>query len=359
MSYRVVLYLNTDHDLEHYARIYAGLELLTRRGLIDLRVAPAQELSPLQWLDVTPPGRTAPVRVALDLNDHGDEFYPDGLDRCDVYFKRSFYRPDLERLAPALRSKVIPFGLNYACSVASSRRRILWHWLGAEARRLWRSPRRVWAGARWRASMLKLFLQQPDYRLFEQPPDAAAEPMVLYQTRVWEPEKSSEDLEQINEQRVGLIRALRKALGPRFRGGVTPTAFARRLCPDVLLTESYRRADYIRMAKGCLIGVYTRGLHHSLAFKLPEYLAAALCVVSDPLRNELPRPLTAGRHYYEFRGPDECAAQCERLLSRPDEVRAMRQANYDYYRQWVAPDEHLLHCLERVARWDAEGGRGE
>ncbi len=49
--------------------------------------------------------------------------------------------------------------------------------------------------------MLRQFLVQPDYRLFEQPPDAAVEPLVLFQTRVWEPEESSEDLQRINEER--------------------------------------------------------------------------------------------------------------------------------------------------------------
>ena len=218
-----------------------------------------------------------------------------------------------------------------------------------------RSPRRALAGAGRRGALLRGFLVQPDYRLFEQAPETAVEPLVLFQTRLWEPEESSEDLQRINEERADLIRALRKALGPRFRGGVTPTPFARQHYPDVLLTEAYRRNDFIRMVKRHLIGVYTRGLHHSLAFKLPEYLAASMCVVSDPLRNELPQPLTAGCHYLEFRGHDECAAQCERLLSRPAEARDMRRHNHDYYRQWVAPAEHVLHCLELVGRWDADG----
>ena len=209
--------------------------------------------------------------------------------------------------------------------------------------------------------MLRQFLVQPDYRLFEQPPDTAVEPLVLFQTRVWEPEESPEDLQRINEECAGLILRPAEGVGACvFRGGVTPTAFARRHYPDVLLTEAYRRKDFIRMVKRHLIGVYTGGLHHSLAFKLPEYLAASMCVVSDPLRNELPQPLTAGCHYLEFRGHDECVAQCERLLSRPDEARDMVAQNHDYYRRWVAPAEHVLHCLECVGRWDADGaGRSE
>ncbi len=140
---------------------------------------------------------------------------------------------------------------------------------------------------------------------------------------------------------------------------MTPTAFARRHYADVLLTEAYRRKDFIRMVKRHLIGVYTRGLHHSLAFKLPEYLAASMCVVSDPLRNELPQPLTAGRHYLEFRGHDECVAQCDRLLSRP-EAREMRAHNSAITSGGWPPAPNVPHCLECVGRWDADGaGRSE
>ena len=127
-----------------------------------------------------------------------------------------------------------------------------------------------------------------------------------------------------------------------------PTDFARRHYADVILERAFRRKEYIRMTQRCLVGIYTRGLHHSLAFKLPEYLAASMCIVSDPLRNELPQPLVAERHFLEFRTPEECAAQCERLLRDPDTARAMRCENRAYYRRWVAPPEHLLDCLERV-----------
>ena len=172
--------------------------------------------------------------------------------------------------------------------------------------------------------------------------------MILFQTRVWEPEQTSENLEQVNDERAVLVRLLRKTFGPRFRGGLVPTPFARQRYPDVLLEEAYRRTDFIRMVKRNLIGVYTRGLHNSLAFKLPEYLAASMCIVSDPMLNQLPEPLVAGEHFLEFHDPDQCLAQCERLLSRPDEAREMRRRNHDYYEQWVAPAQHLQRCLERA-----------
>ena len=348
MKSRVVLYVDILHDLHHFSKIYTGLDLLANTGAIDFQIRSVPDHSPIQWMDLAPSGRSSFLHIAFDLSDHSDIFINEGLDCCDVYFKRSFYPPHLDALSAKKRAKVLPFGLNYSCSNSSSKQAISRLWAIEATRQLFRSPRRTLRHSGQLTRFLRQFLLQPDYRLFEQPPDSRVKPVILFQTRVWEPEQSSENLEQVNDERAALVRLLRKAFGARFRGGLVPTPFAKQHYPDVLLEEAYRRTDFIRMVKRNLIGVYTRGLHHSLAFKLPEYLAASMCIVSDPMRNELPQPLLADKHYLEFRDSGHCLAQCEQLLSRPNEAREMRQCNYDYYTKHVAPAQHLQSCLERA-----------
>ncbi len=240
-----------------------GLDLLARAGAIDLRVAPAAEESPLQWVDYTPPGRAAPLHIAFDLSDHSDLWIKEGLEHCDLYFKRSYYRPHVDALSSPQRAKVISFGLNYSCATRSIKKTVGRVWMAETTRQLFRSPRRTFGRANRLAGFLRQFLVQPDYRLFEQSPETPVESLILFQTRVWEPEESSEDLEKVNEERAALVRALRKAFGARFRGGLVPTPFAQQRYPDVLLKEAFRRTEFIRMTKQNLIGVYTRGLHHS------------------------------------------------------------------------------------------------
>lgn len=348
MQYRVVLHLGLSHELYHCSKIIAGFDALARRGLVQFSIRPAPELGYIVFLTVTELATGVRKSIAVDLKDHSNVFSEPGFARSDVYLKRSVYGPDVERLPPEQRRKVIGFGLNYGCASPTSMPFCVRSWARLVWGEFWRSPRAV---VRRRGSLLdnlKVYLTQPDYRFFEQPPDVPMEPVVLFQTRVWEPEDSTEDLAQINEERVALIRFMKKALGTRFRGGVVPTDFARRHYADVLLEQAFRRKEYIRMGQRCLIGVYSRGLHHSLAFKLPEYLAASMCMVSDPLRNELPQPLIPSEHFLQFQTPDQCVAQCERLLRDPDLAREMRRRNWDYYRRYVAPPEHLLHCLRRV-----------
>jgi hypothetical protein len=345
MKCSVVLHLNPLIDLFHSSKVFSGLHTLARRGVVHLRVEPAWYEGYCPLLDVrAADGRSR--RVAIDLADHSNRFSRELLAGCDVYYKRSFHAPDNVPLRPDLRARVVPFGLNHCTATGSSKAFYFGHW----ARAALRHPFAVLRRYRDIKEPFRSFLQATDPASFEQSPDAAVRPVILYQTRVWEPEASSDDLEAVNEERVSLVRRLRQAFGERFQGGIVPTAYARRRYPDVLLARAYRQKDYARQCAESLMGVYTRGLHHSLAFKLSEYLAASMCVVSCPLRNELPAPLQAGRHYHEFGAHEECLAHCERLLKNPDEAREMRRANHAYYRQWVEPAEHVRYLLERAVR---------
>ena len=144
----------------------------------------------------------------------------------------------------------------------------------------------------------------------------------------------------MNQERIALVKTLRAEFGEQFIGGVVADPFARQLCPDVLADRNIYRSSYLELAKQCIVGVYSRGLHHSLAFKLSEYLAAGLCIVSEPLKHQLPVPLEAGTHYLPFTTHAECVAHCRRLLTDAEEASRMREANQAYYRKWVEPKAH-------------------
>jgi hypothetical protein len=89
--------------------------------------------------------------------------------------------------------------------------------------------------------------------------------------------------------------------------------------PDVLASNTARRQLFIRWSKRNLVGVYVRGLNYSYGFRFAEHLAASQCVVahSDGFRNVARVPPQEGVHYIPFTTPEECVAQCRRLLSDP------------------------------------------
>jgi hypothetical protein len=345
---QVTCYIDACQSLYAFSKLHTGLSLLAAGGEIDVRFV------------VPPPGRrffceeglTAIwVRAesgverlaAIDVYDRADVFGHELLECCDLYFKRSPYAAEIGRLPVALQDKVVPFGMNYACRTRGK-------YLPAIAGPMLGKLRRAVSGgpAAMKDALLQV-LMIPRYELFEREPAVPLRPEIVFQTRVWtQADCSTEPIEPLNESRVALVRALRRSFPKHFRGGVIPTKLARERYPDALTTEPTRPAGYLAASRESLIGIGTRGLHHSTPFKLPEYLAGSKCVMSEPLRNELPDALEDGRELVWFRGVDECLARCEELLRRPEQARELRQNAWKYYRKHVAPAAHVRKCLAQV-----------
>ena len=100
-SPQIVVFVGPDHDLIHTSLLLTGFCALADRGSVSLRYQwPKGDEG---WLvgdpivvcfDVEGPPR---VRVAIDLRD-GEGISQPIIDRVQWYFKRAFYRPELDRL---------------------------------------------------------------------------------------------------------------------------------------------------------------------------------------------------------------------------------------------------------------------
>ena len=353
MTYEIHCELDDFEGLYHLANLYTGVCELAKdhRAATFLRCTeriratdPSTVLMKVRHL-VT----GASLQLAFEMSDRSDVFNMEALESCDIYFKRSYYAPDLQRLSAQLRRKILVGGLNFTCRTASSSRRLLPLLIARYCSRAIASPLSVFRNLNLHRRILSSFVRSPLLSDFEHPPDGEVDRVILFQTRVWEPTDIQPDLaEEVNGRRVQLVRALKAEFGRLFRGGLLPDAYACKNYPDAVTVETSRRDQFIARSKRALIGIYTRGLHHSLAFKLPEYLASSKCIVSEPLRNQLTQPLTQGLYYLEFLSLDQCLEHCTRLLSEKDLVERMRQANWEYYRAHVYPSNNLASCLERA-----------
>lgn len=338
----VALSISRRQNIYHASALYAGLDLLHRRRAISLtfrRRPPGTRFVEDQGvvsLAVTREDVSGSSDVAIDLFDQSDRFMPSVLERCDVYFKRSYHEPDLSAVAPELRAKIRPFGLNFAARTKGSTKLVLAR-TGAD---------RLLDGATGVRS-LYTYLSLPFLSELERRPASPVEPTIVFQTRVWREEETGPgEHHELNSRRVELVRALRAAFGDRFHGGLVPTSYAASMYPDALTPFSSRRRQYVAMSAKNLIGVYTRGLHRSTAFKLAEYLAASQCIVSEVPRNELPVPLQPGVHFLPFDTPGQCVDACRRLLADSSLAAHMRAENYDYYWREVEPAAHMLNVIE-------------
>ena len=334
-EFEVEVHVAPETSVQEVSKVFEGLQSLADQGRIGLRyhTGPDGESYPRVLRLSVRKGRES-AAVAIDLADQPALFHMPDLERAHVYFKRSYWPGEVARLPEHLRRKLRPFGLNNPAIRVRSALQVL-------------RARRTNGLARWARDARQL-LALPGPSAFQCRPDVPAEPRVFFQTQLWDPRSNGEEAEEINEDRANLVIALRAAFGPRFMGGVIPTDFAKAYYPDLTTPLPSSMRSYPRLLRTPLIAVYCRGLHQSVAFKMSEYLGASRCIVGHRPTAELPAPLVDGTHYLGFGTADECIAQCEQLLARPNEAAGMRRENWDYYQANVEPSVHLLSILERT-----------
>jgi hypothetical protein len=368
-NYEVELFWDLDMDVHRTSKVVTGLVELARQQkiLLEPRVGmtfketgrPKGHI--FAWMVAERLSDHQRLNIAIDLHDLSTLFYEEALQACDVYLKKSFYPPDVEKCAGGMGHKVIPFGFNMPCSSTSSKLLVQRWLLRLYSRMFLRSPQEALTHWRSQWGFYRTFLDGPTLKDFEQTPDVPVQPKVVFQTRVWsEKEVGPDNHVIVNSLRVDVIRRLRAELGDQFVGGLVPTEYARAHYPDVLASAPARRRVFIRWSKRNLVGVYVRGLNYSYGFRFAEHLAASQCVVAHPdgFRNLAPVQPQEGVHYLPFNTPEECAKQCKRLLDDAKLAQTIRQANYQYYRQHVAPAAHLWNCLERAFSHQEETGGG-
>lgn len=356
-----------DLNSRHIAQVYSGLYDLAKNGRINLeftsriddRIKKSVRNSVL-CIQVSD-SETGRVRtICFDMFDGCEISSIKRLELCDVYFKRSFYDKYINSLHSADRKKILPYGLNYECRSRNEshilKRLLIFH---SASSSFSKSPRifikdlsreliRHWllkyniGSSNLKPLSVQEFLSQPD---------EPAELKILFQTRLWTPQEcpriSEEQLNGINNTRIETLRSLKRRFGERFIGGLVPNDLARQRYPDLCLAiEKTSRRNHIQAIKRCTVCVTTTGLHDSIGGKLPEYLAASRCIVTEPMKFQLPVPLIEGKNYLSFSSPEECVRACEKLLDDAQSAIQMRRENYQYYLSEVEPSALVYKRLK-------------
>jgi hypothetical protein len=374
--YRITVY---SKRTEYLSGLYAGLFELGAAGEAELdfsprRPSPAYDTIPtVLRIAVTVASRR--LEICFDTADWRRIASPHDLATADVYFKRGYHAPYVAQLEPALRYKVAPMDLQYACSSrneswSQSVRDGAARQIGSAG--LHRTPLKALKhivglpARRWLKAMgAHPPLHPPMYiDEFEVSPDAPAQPKIYYRTRVYGPEDAPDNfrlgrMDEVNDLRANTVRALRAHFGARFIGGLRHSDYARRAYPDCLYPGDPGLYGHLALTKDCLVSVNTAGLHDSTSWKMAEYLAASRCIASERPFYDSASPLVEGKHYLPFSTPEECVAACERLLDDPGSARAMRVANFAYYAAHVRPDQVIGNCLRAAFERGVPGAQEE
>jgi hypothetical protein len=360
-QYRIRLY--ADAQGMHHQQLFAGLCELDRGGLaaveyVDLTDVPSGPGSTL-WMEAEF-GRCS-KKICYDMHDSHPVVALERLQRSDVYFKRSFNTRTRVGLAEQDSIKLRPLGLNV--HAVGHRDRGALQRLALESR-IRRSRSHPLTREEWSYRLVALLssyrpLVAPAWARnwliakaqdLEAPPQSSLTGTVFFQTRLWSRDVAPKEsrLDELNNRRAQLVRALREAFGSRFRGGLIPTPLAKKAHPDCISDLPTTQAAYLEEVKQAQIGVVTRGLHGSVPWKLAENLAASRCVVSESWSVSLPPPLESGTNLLWFERVEGCLASIDHLLSQPRAAADMQRANADYYERYVRPSALVLNTLNCI-----------
>jgi hypothetical protein len=316
--------LHTDPIGQQSWFLLCGLALLEASGeasvqFADLGVPPEPEM----WLEVRDLESDVVRTICVDNGDTPEVACPQRAAMADSLWKRS-WTPGVGR----------PLGLIAGMRTADER---FWRysvsaaWTAAHRGR-WNDLRRVGSFVRRRPF-------PPLLADYERP--ATKQLSVLFQVRAWGPDETAfeETGAAVNDGRAEIIAALKENLGSRFRGGFLRTEFAERRYPGLITDEAQSSTDYVALIRSSAIGVSTVGLHGSNPWKLAEYLAGGVAVVTEPLRFGIPDPLDDVVSWFDT--PGDCVAACETLLDEPDALREAQAQSSAFWSTRARPDALL------------------
>lgn len=280
-------------------------------------------------------------RIVYDLGD-GYNIADDiqtGLDNCDFYFKRSFSPEKNAALLRGYEEKMFPLGLYFRVT----------HPKSPINEPLWKAVLKTLMGkASARYFVPKVFAGTPE-REGDRPV------RILFLTQLWndhEPGFSEEENRErtyINQMRIDIIRALRERYGDAFIGGLNDSALSRDWAPDLIMPAKYtERKRYLKLVHSCDICIGSMGLFESIGGKTGEYVAAAKAIVNERLHYTVTGDFAEGKHYLSFETVDECLNAVQKLVEDPQLRYAMKQANAEYYQQYLRPDVLVRNTLAVV-----------
>ncbi len=364
----------------HLVQIYAGLYELDAADNVklqflrtpDKRLGEATDHSLFLVISNQKSGRQC--LVCFDMHDSMEIDSAEKLRACDIYFKRSYSQPYINTLPDTLAGRIYPFGFNYACCSHYERRHIVNQLISHHCvTNKFQTGKLASIKTIFKKSFRLLLQGQsrfPLYHKFEAGPDNPGSGEILFQTRVWDPKDSPESYRRdpekhrrLNEDRANTVRALRSAFGNAFTGGLEPTDFAVRYFPDCLTNLKTDKEEYLELVKQCSIAVTTTGLHDSTGWKLPEFVAASRCVVTEPIKYAIPGSFVEHRNYLSFTTPKDCVNACRKLIADKQLAKSMRESNCLYYQKSLSPPAlifaRLQFALTEAVGWEKQSRRTE
>ncbi len=149
---------------------------------------------------------------------------------------------------------------------------------------------------------------------------------------------------------------LKKKYGGNFLGGIQKDNFSEKRLnnqkyKEVLLKyKEGHKNKYLNILKKCSIGVANQGLEHSIGWKMGEYLAHGMAIVSNPIEKfQLLGKFVDGENYLKYENVDDCVEKVDLLYKDKDLRENIQKNNRKYYHTYLRPDKKLQKLFNIIS----------
>lgn len=328
-----------DSTFPHNSQLLTGLELLRKNGEINLTYRLKKKRIPSHMVHVSIDGK----QCIFDFADHSmieNEYY----EQSDFYIKRMLLKSDLQR-----HPRLIPYGLNY--SVMTENKFIKYLFL--------RDIRLLKFSIRYHRFISKMLgitdsLTNVDVAKFFNIPNKNGK--IVFRARLWNPSNNptlwkKEERKILNDDRIEIMRMLKSTFPKEFIGGIEEDSYSKERCPDLVIPKnmSSKRA-YLNILKSSVIGIANQGLEGSIGWKLPEYLAHGMAVLTTPISQfVLHGDFEEGKNYLSFNDTDSCLKAVNELMSNSRKRWEMQQSNARYYQEYLHPAAKMREIIRLMS----------
>ena len=289
------------------------------------------------------------ITFATDLYDASDSFSAYALEHCDYVFKRNFEAKKIEKLPEEARQKIHPLGLVFGTHSKYQKQSykfllgLLLANLRIDAKPDRNFLKRILFSYRKQMSHWKFTRTSRLIGQFEEI-TPYTENSILFQTRCFQSEEQ-EDVRQIHGQRYRIILALKEKFQEKFKGGIISSPMAAEKYKEALTNLPTDPVSYLNLVKSAKIVIYTRGLLHSPAWKMPEYLSQGKIIVAEKLTAELPVSLEHGKEVLFFDQESQIIPLIEEALENEALCEKLSRNAKKYFDTHVHPKENVQRIL--------------
>jgi len=350
-----------DSNGTHLQQIYSGLFLLAQQKKIHLKYAKGTGItknSPNRQfllLGMQKTRGSKQVTCLFDLQDSPEIGLKEAISQVDYYFKRSLEKQTISDLSAQEQKKLQPFGLNFQVldsSFFDLLQRSLLEYISKPYNIFSKKNRFHILNTidmfRSLFSNSGMLLSSYDFDELE----SYAKGYVLFQCRLWDPDttlaENRADTVKINESRCALIIELKHELGDRFKGGIQPTDYARKVCPELITEFPSKRRSYLKLVQQASIVINSKGLLNSNGWKLGEYIALNKVIVSEAIETRLRGNFLKSEAYLKCNKNEDFIRKIKLLLIDKERLKKVENSTQQYYSNYLRADALMSSIISDV-----------